>query len=165
MYKAVPEVFFVFLPVKWKNYFAQLEVAQLSFFLTLFKFKKFFFSLEFLYLPSNKSSGYKGECVTICIFIHLCKKSLLAPTKCERAGEIAIQKKKLQNEYSRVHLEVSPSNGGARLQTSNCATLYLVNNCCYAVDMRRVPGNIILNKSQIPALMEFTFKMGKQANK
>lgn len=90
-YQVVPELSFVFLPVRWKNYFAQLEVAQLSFFLTLFKLK-FFFKPR-ISLPSFQQKQWIKGRMCSHLYIYSCKKSLLAPTTCERAGEISIQKK------------------------------------------------------------------------
>lgn len=53
------------------------------------------------------------------------------------------------------------------IQASNYITIYLVNkylfSTYYVLDMRLGTRNIAVNKSQIPALMELTFKLGKQA--
>lgn len=89
-----------------------------------------------------------------------------APTVCETTGEIVIQKKQVQNELKGIFLRCLQSNEDDR-HTISYIIIHVVHKYLfgiyYVLDMRLGTSSLKVNKPQIPAFMELTFKLGKQA--
>ena len=102
----------------------------------------------------------------MCLFIDA-KTPYCAPTMCERTGVTIIQKSKCNMSTMGFSLELHNLMEMIVIQTNNYIIIHLTYkylfSIYYILDMRLDTRNLTVSKTQIPALMELTFKLGEGA--